>query len=134
MSARIFHLLLLFSFSMADDCLVTLTSSNFSKLVINSPHSWLIMFVDEHCSYCKEILPLWNEAAEVLCMDSTYIIGTVHLESNKDLQYQFNIDTSLVFKLIKDNRVYTFDLSYPVQDLIHFAKYSNTLQDRYSVI
>ena len=91
------------------------------------------MFVDEHCSYCKEILPLWNEVAEVLCKDSTYKIGTVYLESNKDLQYQFNIDTSLVFKLIKNNRVYTFDISYPVQDLMHFAKHSHTLLDGESV-
>lgn len=106
----------------AEDCTVTLSTHNFSELVDHSPHTWLVMFMDEQCGYCREILPLWSETVEKLCGDSSLRFGVVELKANSDLRHRFAVHSTLAFKLIKNGRMYTLDSSYSVQNLTDFTQ------------
>eukprot|EP00826_Nyctotherus_ovalis_P050151 TRINITY_DN6115_c0_g1_i10.p2 TRINITY_DN6115_c0_g1~~TRINITY_DN6115_c0_g1_i10.p2 ORF type:complete len:233 (-),score=53.42 TRINITY_DN6115_c0_g1_i10:1604-2302(-) len=120
-SAGIILLFFLFA-AAAEDCTVTLSTHNFSELVDHSPHTWLVMFIDEKCGYCRDIRPLWSETVEKLCGDSNLRFGVVELKANSDLRYRFEVDSTLAFKLIKNGRVYTLDSSYSVQNLTDFTQ------------
>jgi thiol-disulfide isomerase/thioredoxin len=114
--------LLIVSTITAKECFVTLSTQNFTQLVDHSPDTWLLIFTDEKCGYCKDLLPLWKEAAEKLCNEPNLNLGVVDLRSNSDLRYRFEINNALAFKLIKNGYVYSFDSSYPVQNLIDFSQ------------
>lgn len=120
-------LLSLFSIITTKECVVYLSTHNFTELVDRSFHSWLVMFIDEDCGYCKDIVPLFVKTAEDLCNEPDLHFGVVKLKGNSDLHYRFEIKTTLAFKLIKNGKVYTYDESYPVQNLTDFSQRGSAL-------
>lgn len=114
--------LLFISTVITKECFFTLSTQNFTEVVDRSPKSWLIMFIDDNCGYCKDIIPIWRNVSEKLCNEENLSFGVVELGSNSDLRYRFEINYLLAFKLLRNGNIYTFDTTYPVQNLIDFSK------------
>ena len=75
-----------------------ITSSQFSKEVLESAIPVLVDFWAPWCGPCKMIAPTLNEIAET---ESDIVIGKVNVDHNQDLAKKYkvrNIPTMVIFK------------------------------------
>lgn len=60
---------------------ITLTTSNFNKDVVNSADIWLVEFYAPWCGHCQRLTPEWEKAAKAL--KGIVKVGAVDMDVEK---------------------------------------------------
>ena len=90
------------SFYEGNTPIVILNSSNFDKLVTNSPDIWLIEFFAPWCGHCKNFAPEYEKAAKV--SKGIFKIGAINADAEKSLASRFNIQGFPTVKFFGSNK------------------------------
>ncbi|XP_075717220.1 protein disulfide-isomerase A6 isoform X1 [Rhinoderma darwinii] len=86
----------------AGDDVVTLTSSNFQKEVVQSDSLWLVEFYAPWCGHCQRLTPDWKKAATAL--KGIVKIGAIDCDQHKTLAGQYEIRGFPTIKVFGANK------------------------------
>ncbi len=81
MIISIFLVSMTFSLYNTNSNVINLSSSNFNKEVVNSADIWLVEFYAPWCGHCRNLVPEYEKAANVL--KGIVKIGAVDADADK---------------------------------------------------
>ena len=90
------------SFYEGNTPIVILNSSNFDKLVTNSPDIWLIEFYAPWCGHCKEFHPEFEKIARAT--KGLFKLGAVNCEEERDLAQRYKVEGFPTVLFFGDNK------------------------------
>ncbi|PIC41310.1 hypothetical protein B9Z55_008773 [Caenorhabditis nigoni] len=68
---------------------VTLTDSNFEKLVLNSKDAWMVEFFAPWCGHCQKLAPEWEKAAKAMAGKVKF--GALDATAHQSISRKFGI-------------------------------------------
>jgi len=89
-----------------------------------SQGAWMIDFYADWCAFCQELIPIYEEAANLLTGEVQ--LAKVNMEEalGRSLMHVFGVDRIPTLKLIRDGKVYNVTYAHPAksEELVTFAK------------
>jgi len=98
---------------------VTLTSSNFDRLVKDSDSVWVVEFFAPWCGHCKSLAPEYSKAAKAL--KGVVKVGAVNADDESSLGSQYNIKGFPTIKIFYGKKVEDFNGQRTSQGIIDAA-------------
>ncbi|XP_071999686.1 protein disulfide-isomerase A6 isoform X1 [Engystomops pustulosus] len=86
----------------ASDDVITLTSANFQREVVQSDSLWLVEFYAPWCGHCQRLTPDWKKAATAL--KGIVKLGAVDCDQHKDMAPQFGVRGFPTIKIFGANK------------------------------
>jgi len=102
---------------------ITLTSSNFKELVLQSEDEWLVEFFAPWCGHCKNLEPEWKKAAKQL--KGRMKLGAVDATVFQDLAQSYSIQGFPTIKYfpggIKSSSAQDYNGGRSAEDIVAWA-------------
>lgn len=112
-------------FVVPETYVITLTESNFTETIKDSPDHYLVEFYAPWCGHCKNLAPHWKEAAEKL--SGKMKLAAVDCTTNEGLASKFGIRGFPTIKFIpaKSADIYSpleYDGGRTARDIVQWAE------------
>jgi protein disulfide-isomerase A6 len=106
---------------------ITLTSDNFTKAVIESDQVWLVEFYAPWCGHCKALAPEWDKAARAL--KGLVRLGAVDADAHGSLGSQYGVSGFPTIKAFLNDKKAPkdYDGGRKATDIIEYALKQTTL-------
>jgi len=98
---------------------VSLTSTNFDRLVKGGDAVWIVEFYAPWCGHCKQLVPEYSKAATAL--KGVVKVGGVNADEDKSLASQYNVRGFPTIKIIYGSKVEDYNGPRTARGLVDAA-------------